>query len=169
LQAVDSALSHVQIVVIISLPKSFFSTLLDLWSAFLPQAGPMHLGTNIQGNSGAIALQGAVLCVDCECISNGLSDECLVCGSRSLFNLERMLGATEPSHKARYSEKNEKIVLFDAEITVKFKQIEPTQLSANVEGIARLIEASFGRDQACFHVNVEPVVVCGNAEATRAA
>ena len=87
----------------------------------------MRFGTNIQGKSGAIALQGAVLCVDCECVSNGLSDECLVCGSRSLFNLERMLGATEPSHRAHYSEKNEKVVLFDAEIMVKFKQIEPTQ------------------------------------------
>ena len=40
----------------------------------------------------AVPLQGAVLCVNCECVSSGRFDECPVCGSRQLLNIGQMLG-----------------------------------------------------------------------------
>jgi hypothetical protein len=41
----------------------------------------------------AVALQNAVLCAECEVVSDSPHDQCLVCGSRSLVNICRMLGA----------------------------------------------------------------------------
>jgi hypothetical protein len=40
----------------------------------------------------AVALQNAVLCAECDVVSDSPHDRCLVCGSRSLFNISRMLG-----------------------------------------------------------------------------
>src|SRR5271155_589969 len=40
----------------------------------------------------AISLRNAVLCADCDTVSDSPHDECLVCGSRSLFNISRALG-----------------------------------------------------------------------------
>jgi hypothetical protein len=76
------------------------------------------------------------------------------------------LGGTELSHKARPSEN---VVLFDAEITISFRQIQPKDLSATVEGIAGLIDPNLGRGRACFHIKVEPVSHRGNAEIAKAA
>jgi hypothetical protein len=39
-----------------------------------------------------IQLMSAVLCADCEVISDSPGDVCSVCGSRSLLNLGRVLG-----------------------------------------------------------------------------
>jgi hypothetical protein len=129
----------------------------------------MNIETNKQIESGAVPLRSAVLCIDCECVTNGLSDECLVCGSRSLFSLSRLLGGTGPSHKAHYSEKNEKVVLFDAEIAINLNQVEPRELCAIVEGIASLIAPSPGHDEACFHIDVEPVDTSRDLGSARAA
>ncbi len=38
-------------------------------------------------------LQSAILCADCECISESRNDVCGVCGGRSLVNLARLLGS----------------------------------------------------------------------------
>jgi hypothetical protein len=40
----------------------------------------------------AVALQNAVLCVECDVVSDSPHDQCLVCGSRSLFNIARLFG-----------------------------------------------------------------------------
>ena len=48
----------------------------------------------------AIALQNAVLCADCDVVSDSPHDRCLVCGSPSLFNISRMLGGTLPKNRA---------------------------------------------------------------------
>ena len=40
----------------------------------------------------AVALQNAVLCAECDVVSDSPHDRCLVCGSRSLFNIARMFG-----------------------------------------------------------------------------
>ena len=42
----------------------------------------------------AVALQNAVLCAECDVVSDSPHDTCLVCGSRSLLNIARMFGAT---------------------------------------------------------------------------
>jgi hypothetical protein len=41
----------------------------------------------------AVALQNAVLCAECDVVSDSPHDICMVCGSRSLINISRMLGA----------------------------------------------------------------------------
>jgi hypothetical protein len=48
----------------------------------------------------AVALQNAVLCADCEVVSDSPHDRCLVCGSRSLFNIARMFGGNLPQNRA---------------------------------------------------------------------
>ena len=40
-----------------------------------------------------VPLLKAVLCADCECISESRSEVCGVCGGRSLVNLGRLLGS----------------------------------------------------------------------------
>jgi hypothetical protein len=50
-------------------------------------------GTSERGRClNAIALQNAVLCAECDVVSDSPHDRCLVCGSRSLFNIARMFG-----------------------------------------------------------------------------
>lgn len=48
----------------------------------------------------AVALQNAVLCAECEVVSDSPQDTCLVCGSRSLFNIARIFGGKLPSERA---------------------------------------------------------------------
>ncbi len=43
----------------------------------------------------AVRLQQAVLCPNCEVVSDSPHDACLVCGSRSLLPLSRVLGRTD--------------------------------------------------------------------------
>jgi hypothetical protein len=57
----------------------------------------------------AIHLGDAVLCADCEVISESVNDECSACGSRSLMNIERMLGGCLDSDRARALSINERI------------------------------------------------------------
>jgi len=48
----------------------------------------------------AVALQNAVLCAECDVVSDSPQDVCLVCGSRSLFNISRIFGGNLPSNRA---------------------------------------------------------------------
>ena len=45
-------------------------------------------------------LLNAVLCADCECISESKNDVCGVCGGRALANLGRLLGSAVQSEAA---------------------------------------------------------------------
>jgi hypothetical protein len=47
----------------------------------------------------AIALQNAVSCAECDVVSNSPHDTCLVCGSRSLFNIAHMFGGNLPQNR----------------------------------------------------------------------
>ncbi len=130
------------------------------------KGGRMHQGTKKQTDLGAVPLQNAVLCVDCECVTEGRSDECLVCGGRSLLSIARIVGGTL-SHEADCP-KPETHVLYNLEITVDLRLIEPKDLNATVEGIASLIGPRLGRGRAGFHIKVEPVIGC-NADELNAA
>ena len=59
-----------------------------------------HLGVESIPERGrvlnAVALQNAVLCAECDVVSDSPNDRCLVCGSRSLFNIARMFGGNLP-------------------------------------------------------------------------
>jgi hypothetical protein len=48
----------------------------------------------------AVALQNAVLCAECDVVSDSPHERCLVCGSRSLFNIARMFGGNLPKDRA---------------------------------------------------------------------
>ena len=48
----------------------------------------------------AVALQHAVLCAECDVVSDSPHDRCLVCGSRSLFNIAHMFGGNLPHNRA---------------------------------------------------------------------
>jgi hypothetical protein len=62
-----------------------------------PQAdGSFQTGMNVN----AVALQNAVLCAECDVVSDSPHDRCLVCGSRSLFNIARMFGGNLPKDGA---------------------------------------------------------------------
>ena len=63
-------------------------------------------GSHVEGSSpagrrlNAVALQNAVLCAECDVVSDRPHDTCLVCGSRSLFNIARMFGGNLPKDRA---------------------------------------------------------------------
>lgn len=48
----------------------------------------------------SVSLQEAVLCADCEVISNSGGENCEVCGSRSLLSLGRILGGCIGNNRA---------------------------------------------------------------------
>ena len=48
----------------------------------------------------AVALQNAVLCAECDVVSDSPNDRCLVCGSPSLFNIARMFGGNLSKDRA---------------------------------------------------------------------
>jgi hypothetical protein len=58
--------------------------------------GSFQTGMNVN----AVALQNAVLCAECDIVSGSPHDRCLVCGSRSLFNIARMFGGNLPKDRA---------------------------------------------------------------------
>jgi hypothetical protein len=47
-----------------------------------------------------VPLQNAVLCGDCECISESTNDVCEICGGRALVNLGRLLGSAAQAEGA---------------------------------------------------------------------
>ena len=51
-------------------------------------------------NANLVRLQKAVLCADCEVISEGLNGHCSACGSQSLLNVSKVLGGTIESKQS---------------------------------------------------------------------
>jgi hypothetical protein len=48
----------------------------------------------------AVALRNAVLCAECDVVSDSPHDSCMICGSRSLINISRILGGSLPKNRA---------------------------------------------------------------------
>jgi hypothetical protein len=48
----------------------------------------------------AVPLQNAVLCAECNVVSDSPHDVCMVCGSHSLFNVARIFGGNLPQRRA---------------------------------------------------------------------
>ena len=128
----------------------------------------MHL--ELRRKSDTVALTSAVLCVDCESVSTSHSDECAVCGSRSLLSLAKMLGGSLLAHRAKRREPQENgLMQFDVQVSIELKRVEPRELNTAVEGIAFLIGPTLGRGRASFHINVEPVTDTGMSYEEKAA
>ena len=58
--------------------------------------GPFQPGRSLN----AVALQNAVLCAECDVVSDSPHERCLAWGSRSLFNIARMFGGKLPGVRA---------------------------------------------------------------------
>jgi hypothetical protein len=61
-------------------------------SAGVSQQGPRFLNS--------VPLENAVLCAECDVVSDSPHDTCLVCGGRSLFNIARIFGGELPKERA---------------------------------------------------------------------
>src|SRR5450755_2564041 len=60
----------------------------------------MEAKQNPEVTLNTVNLLNAVLCADCEVISDSVSDVCAVCGSRSLLSLGRVLGGSIGEERA---------------------------------------------------------------------
>jgi hypothetical protein len=114
----------------------------------------MQLVPKKQPSSEVVPLHGAVLCVNCECVSSGRFDECPVCGSRQLLNIGQMLGGVPLSEDVPPTGD---ALLFDLTITIELNQMDSKDVNAAVDRITRLIGPRLGQGRACLHINVEPV------------
>jgi hypothetical protein len=123
----------------------------------------MHLAFK-KATPGAVPLQGAVLCVNCECVSSGRFDECPVCGSRQLLNIGQMLGG-EPLSEEPTPKSGPDGLLFDLNITIELKQMNSKDVNAAVDRITRLIGPRLGQGRACLHINVEPIAAADKLQA----
>ena len=126
----------------------------------------MHLAAKKEPSPGAVPLQGAVLCVNCECVSSGRFDECPVCGSRQLLNIGQMLGGAPLSEDAPPAGD---ALLFDLTISIELKQMNSKDVNAAVDRITRLVGPRLGQGSACLHINVEPVPADRTADEPKAA
>jgi hypothetical protein len=129
----------------------------------------MYLVSRKPPSSGALPLQGAVLCVNCECVSNGRLDECPVCGSRSLLNIGQMLGGTPLSEQPADVAADHNAVRFDLTITIELKQLDSKDVNTALERITRLIGPRLGQGRAYLHANVEPLAALPGANGRKAA
>jgi len=59
-------------------------------------------GSSVQRSRGlnAVPLENAVLCAECDVVSDSPHDICVVCGSRGLFNIARVFGGKLPKQRA---------------------------------------------------------------------
>lgn len=106
----------------------------------------------------AVPLQTAVLCVDCESVTDSRSNQCPVCGSHSIFNLFKVLGGTLLKRRPKDSLGSGRLVQFDLKMTISLQQVPARDLDQTVESITLLITPQLARGQASFHINVKPVV-----------
>jgi hypothetical protein len=60
----------------------------------------MDANQNSEPTLNTINLMSAVLCADCEVISDSAGEVCAVCGSRSLLSLGRVLGGSIGDERA---------------------------------------------------------------------
>ncbi len=67
----------------------------------------------------AVPLQNAVLCAECDVVSDSPHDVCMVCGSRSLFNISRIFGGRLPNSRANLIAREE-VEIGSREIVLPF-------------------------------------------------
>jgi hypothetical protein len=105
-----------------------------------------------------VPLQTAVLCVDCESVTDSRSNQCPVCGSHSIFNLFQVLGGTLFQHKTQDAPGLGRLVQYDLKMTISLQRMPARALNETVEGITLLLTPKLAQGLASFHINVKPVV-----------
>jgi hypothetical protein len=99
-----------------------------------------------------VPLLNAVFCGDCETISNSPHEGCAICGSRSLMNLDRMLGGSlsgEEQHDGKTAN-------YNLELVVKVRDVPANEMNRAIESMSRLAEVC--GDVEALRINVEPVL-----------
>ena len=69
----------------------------------------------------AVPLQNAVLCAECDVVSDSPHDTCLVCGSPSLINIARMFGGKLPKERTSLIAQ-EAVGVSSCDIVLRFPQ-----------------------------------------------
>jgi hypothetical protein len=82
----------------------------------------------------AVALRNAVLCAECDVVSDSPHDTCLVCGSRSLLNIARMFGGNLPKDRASLTTP-EVLQMAPREIVLTFPSAHRLRKKATVESL----------------------------------
>jgi hypothetical protein len=90
----------------------------------------------------------------------------MVCGSRSLLCLERLLGGCHVASRPRHAAD---VALIDVDIEITLREVEPRLLNEAIETISNLLVPSTTRGQARIHVDVEPATTHFDVEIARAA
>lgn len=80
----------------------------------------------------AVALQNAVLCAECDVVSDSPHDTCLVCGSRSLFNIARMFGGKLPKKRASLLVQ-ESVEIAKREVVFAFPKVHRARKRATID------------------------------------
>ena len=115
---------------------------------------PMDGGTRDRSGAEVLHLGNAVICLDCEVISNTTGDECPACKNRSVVSLARMLGGSFLAHTVQRSHEGES-VLFEVNIAVELRQMHAKDLTTTIERLTNVIGPTLARGQASFRVNVD--------------
>jgi len=77
----------------------------------------------------AVPLQNAVLCAECDVVSDSPHDVCLVCGSHSLFNIARVFGGKLPNRRAALVVQ-EAVEIPSREVVLPFPKTSPVRRRA---------------------------------------
>ncbi|SRR6266567_7969109 len=94
----------------------------------------------------AVPLGNAVLCAECDVVSDSPYDVCLVCGSHSLFNVARIFGGNLPEKRASLIAHDE-IEISSREVVLPFPK--PHRLRRRVTaGSPQVTVISFGESEA---------------------
>jgi hypothetical protein len=103
----------------------------------------------------AVALQNAVLCAECDVVSDSPNDTCLICGSRSLFNIARVFGGKLPKQRANLiPQANTEVVSRDVVLALP----KPHRFRRRGKGGSRLLSAIAIEDDQIDQVE-RPVLV----------
>jgi hypothetical protein len=92
----------------------------------------------------SVPLQNAVLCAECDVVSDSPHDICLVCGSRSLFNIARIFGGKLPQKRANLIAQDE---VRSREVVLTFPKPHRLRRRASA-GSRQLAIATFGNNQS---------------------
>jgi hypothetical protein len=116
----------------------------------------------VQPETEVVPFRNAVLCLDCEAVSNSRFDACPACNSRSLVSLSRMLGGSV-SQKASLLERGDRF-MFDLRMRIDLTRVDAQDLSVAIDGITRVLGPRLRKGKATFHIDVEPATDTASTE-----
>ena len=94
----------------------------------------------------AVPLDNAVLCAECDVVSDSPHDTCLVCGSHSLFNVARIFGGNLPKKRASLVAREE-VEIASREVVLPFPKPHRLRRKATA-GSRQATVISFGESEA---------------------